>query len=113
MAENEEIKTPEVTGLAEAPELTLSKAEKKALALSAQVDAPVSPRVSVGRIVMFHHKENDGTFDLAAMVTNVACIRPDTMIVCLTVFDAMGTTFGMQGIKEGTGPNEWSWPERV
>ena len=78
-----------------------------------EAKAALSPRVSVGRIVTYHNNTLEGVWDLAAIVTNVACIRPDTMVVCLCVFEALGTTFGVQGVKEGTNPGEWSWPERT
>lgn len=100
---------PEKNETPKAPKVSKSvKAETQAPAPALVSDAP---EPSIGRIVRYSHPECDDVIELAAIVTNVARL-PEMTVVCLTVFDSFGTTFGTTGVKYGTGPGEWHWPER-
>ncbi len=65
-----------------------------------------------GRIVLYHAIWSEESFDHPAIVTNVS--RFGEILVCnLTVFTPNGGTYGVIGIEEGAGQNQWSWPPRV
>lgn len=67
---------------------------------------------SIGRIVIYHHPGSaDGKYspqDSPAIIQNVA----KDGSVRLYVFGPKGI-HSDDGLLEGTGPSQWSWPERV
>lgn len=67
---------------------------------------------TIGRIVIYHHPGSaDGKYprqDSPAIIQHVA----DDGSCRLFVFGPKGQHMD-DGLTEGTGPTQWSWPERV
>ena len=68
---------------------------------------------SIGRIVVYHHPGSadglHGRKDSPAIVQKVN----DDGTCELFVMSVYGGIFFNHNVSEGTGPSQWSWPERV
>ena len=68
---------------------------------------------SIGRIVVYHHPGSaDGKFPPKLSPGMIQRVNEDGTVEMI-VFSVYGGLFFNHNVEEGTGPSQWSWPERV
>lgn len=68
---------------------------------------------SICRCVVYHHPGSaDGKYAARESPAMVQAVNEDGTVE-LIVFSVYGGIFFNHNVVEGTGPGQWSWPERV
>lgn len=68
---------------------------------------------SIGRIVVYHHLGSaDGLHKPKDSPALIQKVNEDGTVE-MVVFSVYGGLFFNHNVAEGTGPSQWSWPERV